>query len=48
MFEVNYILKHEYYQGNKKSVVVDKEMRTEEDIKAMQFETIEGDQQTMF
>lgn len=47
-FEVNYVLKHEYYNGNKKSVVVDKELRTEDDIDKMNFEVIEGDQQSMF
>lgn len=47
-FEVNYVLKHEYYNGNKKSVVVDKELRTEEDLNNMSFETINGDQQSMF
>lgn len=48
MFEVNYILKHEYYNGNKKSVVVDKEIRTEEDLDAMNFDIIDGDQESMF
>ena len=48
MFEVNYILKHEYYNSNKKSVVVDKEIRTEEDLDEMNFDIIDGDQQSMF
>ncbi len=48
MFEVNYILKHEYFGGNKKSVVVDKEIRTEDDLDAMNFEIIQGDQQKLF
>ena len=47
-FEVNYVLKHEYFNGNKKSVVVDKELRTEDDIDNMSFDVIEGDQQSMF
>lgn len=47
-FEVNYILKHEYYNGNKKSVVVDKELRTEDDMNFMNFATLEGEQQTIF
>ena len=47
-FEVNYVLKHEYYNGNKKSVVVDKELRTEDDIDNMNFEILQGDQQSIF
>lgn len=47
-FEVNYVLKHEYYNGNKKSVVVDKELRTEENLDNMSFETISGNQQSIF
>ena len=47
-FEVNYVLKHKYYNGNKKSVVVDKELRTEDDINNMNFEILQGDQQSMF
>ena len=47
-FEVNYVLKHKYYNGNKKSVVVDKELRTEDDIDSMNFEILQGDQQSMF
>ena len=47
-FEVNYVLKHEYYNGNKKSVVVDKELRTEDDIDNMNFEILQGDQQRIF
>ena len=48
MFEVNYVLKHEYYNGNKKCVVVDKEFRTEDELDNMNFEVIQGDQQSMF
>ncbi len=48
MFEVNYVLKHEFYGDDKKSVVVDKEFRTEDNINNMSFEVIEGNQQSMF
>ena len=47
-FEVNYVLKQKGYGTNKKSVVIDKEMRTEEDIDNMSFNVIEGDQQSIF
>lgn len=47
-FEVNYILKHEYYNGNKKSVVVDKELRAEQNENMMEFNFLEGTQQSMF
>lgn len=47
-FEVNYVLKHDYYNGNRKSVVVDKELRTEDDLDSMNFEIIEGNQTSMF
>lgn len=47
-FEVNYVLKQEFYEGNKKSVSVEKEIRTEDDLDRMNFEVIEGRQQSMF
>ena len=47
-FEVNYVLKQEFYEGNKKSVSVEKEIRTEDDLERMNFEVIEGKQQSMF
>ena len=47
-FEVNYVLKQQSYNGNRKSVVVDKELRTEENIDSMSFEILKGDQQSMF
>ena len=47
-FEVNYVLKQQSYNGNRKSVVVDKELRTEENIDSMSFEILQGDQQSMF
>ena len=47
-FEVNYVLKQQSYNGNRKSVVVDKELRTEENIDNMSFEILQGDQQSIF
>ena len=47
-FEVNYVLKHEFHNDNKKSVVVDKELRTEDNLEKMSFDVIEGEQQRMF
>lgn len=47
-FEVNYILKHEFYNGNNKSVVVDKEIRTESDENNMNFNLLVGTQQSIF
>ena len=48
MFEVNYVLKHEFKDGNKKTVVVEQELRTEDSLKNMNFDTIEGTQQNLF
>ena len=48
MFEVNYVLKHEFKDGNKKTVVVEQEFRTEDSLKNMNFDTIEGNQQKLF
>ena len=48
MFEVNYVLKHEFKDGNKKTVVVEQEFRTEDSLKNMNFDTIEGNQQKFF
>lgn len=47
-FEVNYVLKQQSYNGNRKSVVVDKELRTEENIDNMSFEILQGEQQSIF
>ena len=48
MFEVNYVLKHEFKDGNKKTVVVEQEFRTEDSLKNMNFDTIDGNQQKFF
>ena len=48
MFEVNYVLKHEFKDGNKKTVVVEQEFRTEDSLKNMNFDTIDGNQQKLF
>lgn len=48
MFEVNYVLKHEFKDGNKKTVVVEQEFRTEDNLKNMSFEPIDGIQQNLF
>lgn len=48
MFEVNYVLKHEYYEGNRKSVVVEQEIRTEDNLDYMNFGMLEGVQQNLF
>ena len=48
MFEVNYVLKHEFKDGNKKTVVVEQEFRTEDSLKNMNFDIIDGNQQKLF
>ena len=48
MFEVNYVLKHELKDGNKKTVVVEQEFRTEDSLKNMNFDIIDGNQQKLF
>lgn len=48
MFEVNYVLKHEFKDGNKKTVVVEQEFRAEDSLKNMNFDTIDGNQQKLF
>ena len=48
MFEVNFVLKHEFKDGNKKTVDVEQEFRTEDSLKNMNFDIIDGNQQKLF
>ncbi len=47
-FEVNYILKAEYKGDNTKSIVVDRELRTEQEEANMNFEILKGNQESFF